>query len=623
MDATNSLRRSMSKQTLSTRSIDNIRKMLLSMVDDIRVVLIKLAEKLYVLKQLKTAPPDIQKAIATEAMAIYAPLANRLGIGQLKWQLEDLAFRYIDPDAYKAISKSLKQRRVDRDQYVKMVSDELQQLVTTTHIKNTQIDGRAKHIYSIYRKMQRKNVDIDEIYDAIAFRILVPSIEDCYTTLGSVHAKWKHIPKEFDDYVTLPKPNGYRSIHTAVIGPQQRHVEIQIRTHQMHDEAELGVAAHWAYKEGSTQQTGHEAKIAWLRQVMDWQKEITESGEEDPGVLSKVIDDHIYVFTPNGDVISLPCGATPLDFAYYIHSEVGNRCRGAKVNGKIVTLKHPLETGTVVDILTTKTGHPSRDWLNPHLGFIATARAKAKIQQWFNKQEEQQHLQEGHAILDKELKRHHLKAAGLDKIARQLNYKTPDALLIALGHGKLRLSAIVNLIDGAPTHLAEESPEKKPPTQPTPPQPTSKSISPVSIHGESNMLTNLARCCKPMPGDPIIGYITQGRGISVHHQKCPNIKRSRQQRQERLITLDWSETADVSYPIHLTLTAHDRHGLAKDITQTLANEKLTASALGILPSKDDQTVALSVTVHINHIATLEKIVSKLSQVPGVVDVRRT
>jgi GTP pyrophosphokinase len=515
-------------------SIDNIRKMLLAMVDDVSVVLLKLAERLCILRNIAIFNDAKKRQVAKETMDIYAPLANRLGIGQLKWQLEDLSFRYLQPDAYKKISAALNERRLDRESYIKQFMGELNDVLREAEVQNFQISGRAKHIYSIHKKMMRKNLPIQEIYDISAMRILVPTVADCYTALSSVHARWTHIQKEFDDYIATPKPNGYRSIHTAVIGSNDKPIEIQIRTTKMHEEAELGVAAHWLYKEGIGKPSSYEEKILWLRQVLDWQKEIAKTDAAKADIQTELFDDRVYVFTPNGAVLDLMKGATPLDFAYHIHSELGHRCRGAKANGHIVPLIYALKTGDRIEILTIKEGHPSRDWMNPHLGYLKTARAKAKVAQWFKKQDYERHLADGKNLIEKELKRLHNKEANLEQIALKLNYKTGDDLLAALGRGEIGVNAIVSNspVPEETQHIAKIKTGLLK-------QKISDVFTKIDVEGVGNLLIHLALCCNPEPGEAIIGYVTRTHGITIHREDCANITRAQTIHDEKIISVNW------------------------------------------------------------------------------------
>ena len=543
--------------------IDNIRKMLLAMVDDVRAVLIKLAERLCVLRSAKILSEQSKQQLAQETMAIYAPLANRLGIWHIKWELEDLAFRYLEPQKYQEISKALSERRIDRDKYVEQMISSLTTLLEKAGVSNIEVTGRAKHIYSIYRKMQRKNIDFNEIYDATALRVIVPTIEDCYTVLSNVHATWQHIAKEFDDYIATPKANGYKSIHSAIIGPGNKSVEVQIRTFKMHEESELGVAAHWVYKEGPQKSSDYEAKIAWLRQVMDWQQEVTQT-EDSLDEVHNIFADRVYVFTPNNDIIDLPRGASVLDFAYHVHSEVGHRCRGAKVNNSIVNLTYQLKTGESVEILTRKQPSPSRDWLNPHLGFVKTARAKAKINSWFRKQED-----------DKSL-----------KIKSSIEVIKPVEKIVPK----------IPIISKKPTN--------------------------IEIQGVDNLLTHIANCCQPIPGDTIIGYITQGRGISIHREDCFNIVRIKKAKSERLVEVNWGTMANNRYPVNLIIEAYNRHNLIKDISNIIANENISLMGLNANVSKKDNIAYINLTVEIESLSSLDNIIMKIKQLSNVLKIKR-
>lgn len=618
MDNIHTLHGRLTQGTPLATTIDNLRKMLLAMVEDVRVVLIKLAERLCILRNMLTFTEEEKTRVARETMDVYAPLANRLGIGHLKWQLEDLSFRYLEPEKYLKLSREIKDRRAVRDQYVASFLVKLKEELASIELDHFEVTGRAKHIFSIFKKMQRKNVALEEIYDAIAFRILVPTIEDCYSVLGAVHSLWPHIAKEFDDYIIHPKPNGYRSIHTAVVGPNDKFVEIQIRTFAMHQEAELGVAAHWIYKEGSRETTGYEDKIAWLRQVMDWQKEVAAGKDET--LFFKAFEDRLYVFTPNGDVIDLPTGATPLDFAYQIHSELGHRCRGAKVNGVMVPLTYSLRTGEKVDILTTKQGHPSRDWLNPHLGYLKTSRARAKVMTWFRKQDHDRHVEQGHDLLDKELKRLGKEIAYDDLVAR-FHLKSKEELFAALGRGDLRFQQIA--------HSLQE--QQEPPTE------TEKLLNAVAAHeikkstdlptdivigGVSNLVTHLARCCKPVPGDDIVGYITVGRGVSIHRADCHNTQEKFSLSPDRKIEVSWGGASKRRYPTDLSILANDNPNLMHDIIGLLANEHVPVISANSIPNRKNNTMVLYLTIEVDSINPLDRLVTRLSQLAGVMTVNR-
>jgi len=603
----------------SNNAIDNIRKMLLAMVDDVRIVLIKLAERLAILRHMQALPEKDKLREAKITQDIYAPLANRLGIGHLKWELEDLSFRYLDPEKFTYISETLKSTRNEREIYVKKVINLLETVVKSLGITEVEVDGRAKHIYSIYKKMLRKNVDLDEIYDVIAFRILLPTIEDCYTVLGYVHDKWAPIPKEFDDYIAQPKPNGYKSIHTAVIGPDERVMEVQIRTFEMHQIAELGVAAHWVYKEGKAIKTGYEAKIAWLRQVMDWQKEITQATEPSEQDYSQVFDDHVYIFTPGGDVLELAKGATPLDFAYHIHTDVGHRCRGAKINGHIVPLTYQLKTGECVEILTTKEEHPSRDWLNPNLGYLKTPRARAKVHHWFRQLNHEKHLGDGEVMVDKELRRLGEKALNIDKLVAHLKFSNANELYSAVGRGDISISSLVHTIQEI-THPAEAAADHVPEIHL--PIKAPATLTDIEVQGVGNLLTHTALCCKPIPGDAVIGYVTQGHGVSIHRQDCSNILHISTQQKDRLIQVSWGTKTKSKYVVDLQVNAYDRQGLMNDITQLLVSERISILNLNGKLNNRENVAHIHLTIEIDGLNPLSRILARLQQVPNVMEVKR-
>lgn len=620
MDALQTL----SEQTgrvVSQNNIDNIRKMLLAMVDDVRIVLIKLAERLAILRHLVRLSDTEKRREAKITQDIYAPLANRLGIGQLKWELEDLSFRYLNPETYSSIRTALNSTRVERENYVKDLIHTLEKEALDLNITQVKVEGRAKHIYSIYRKMTRKNVNFSEIYDVLAFRILVPTIEDCYRVLGHVHSLWAPIPKEFDDYVSKPKPNGYRSIHTAVIGPHGRTMEIQIRTFGMHAEAELGVAAHWIYKEGKPIKTGYEAKIAWLRQIMDWQLEVTQTDKPAQQAYAHVFDEHIYVFTPQGDVIELIKDATPLDFAYYIHTSLGHRCRGARVNGQMVPLTHPLKTGECVEILTAKKEHPSRDWLISSLGYLKTSRAKSKVLHWLREQHAGEHKEQGETILEKELRRLKLKDIDYEKLAQKMHFPSTEHLFISIGRGDTTLTTVINTIQS----ISEAPPETKTPTLlPLGPSQISGG-SDIQVLGVGNLLTHIAMCCKPVPYDPILGYVTQGQGISIHRADCINILHMSDggaQQKERLIQVTWGEKIEQHYTVNLAVDAYDRPGLIRDVTQVVLSENISILGLNCVTNKNNHTAHIQLSIEVQNLHFLSRILTRIMQLPNVADARR-
>ncbi|MED5251360.1 MAG: GTP diphosphokinase, partial [Pseudomonadota bacterium] len=529
---------------------ENLRKMLVNMVGDVRVALIKIAERTCALRQVKDAPREKCLQVAREVADIYAPLAHRLGIGQINWELEDLSFRYLHEDEYKAIAKLLAEKRLDRDRYIHDVVETLKGLMEAQHIHRYDVSGRAKHIYSIWRKMKRKRIDFSQVHDVRAVRILVPEVTDCYTVLGIVHSRWHHVPNEFDDYIANPKKNGYQSLHTAVLGPENKVLEIQIRTFAMHDEAELGVCAHWRYKGHDTnaKSRSYEEKIAWLRQVLEWQDEVGGFGDLREGLSSDVAPDRIYVFTPDGHVIDLPRIATPIDFAYRVHTEIGHRCRGAKVNGRIVPLTYKLKTGQQIEILTATKGGPSRDWLNPSLGYVRTSRARAKIQAWFKHQARDQNLDEGRTLFEREMRRLDVEGLDLTKLAKAVNYQHADDMYAALGAGDLRIGQVLHQAQQLFGETDDQEQLDRLLAKPRR-QPSKATQSDITVLGVGNLKTSMANCCRPVPGEPIVGFITQGRGVTVHRQDCSNILQLRMEEPQRIIEVEWGERAHTRYPV--------------------------------------------------------------------------
>lgn len=597
--------------------MDKLRKMLLAMVDDPRSILVKLAEHLCLLRIAKYFPPAKQKQIAEQAADIYAPLANRLGIGQLKWEMEDLAFRFRDPNTYKYIAKLLDEKRVDREDYIQQVIQELRAALAQDGIQ-ADVQGRVKHIYSIWRKMQRKKVDYEEIYDVRAVRILVQEVRDCYAALGTVHRLWRHIPKEFDDYIAMAKENGYQSLHTAVIGPKGKAVEVQIRTHQMHQDSELGVASHWRYKEGVRHDPRYEDKIAWLRQLIDWQEQVADADELVNELREKVYEDRVYVLTPGGEVVDLQRGATPLDFAYHVHTNIGHRCRGAKVNGRIVPLTYQLSTGERVEILTGGEPNPSRDWLNPDLGYIITARARSKIRAWFREQNREQNLAAGRSLIEKELHRLGIESLDYKALAPKFNFEEGEEILVALGRGDLRPIQVINLAREA--HLLPKvETEEMPPTH-TETSPPSFNPDTLVVQGVEHLLTHMAGCCRPIPGDKIIGYVTQGKGVAVHRRECANIIHMQQTRPERLVEVSWGIEGQQKYPVTIEIVANDRANLLRDITQIFANER--SSILALSSSLKDEIAYITLTVEVIGLERLGKTLERIQQLPHVMQVRR-
>jgi GTP pyrophosphokinase len=591
--------------------IDRLRKLFLAMVSDIRVVLIKLAERTCIMRGIKSINPTERSHIAQESMDIYAPLANRLGIGQLKWELEDTAFHYIDPITYKNIAKYLAERRVDRENQIQEIISRLKTKLTEAHIKGD-IAGRAKHIYSIYLKKQRKNVDLGNIYDYSAIRVLVPTIQDCYTALSIVHSEWEHIEEEFDDYITTPKPNGYRSIHTAVIGPGGKNFEIQIRTNEMHEESERGVAAHWVYKEGKTQQSGYESKILFLRQLLDWHRDIANEDDKTKLSYDELLADRVYVFTPAGDILDLPAGATPLDCAYQIHSQVGNHCRGAKINGHIVQLTYTMQMGDQIEIMTNPNGTPSRDWLNSEFGYITTARARDKISHWFRQLDLNQHIENGRRILEREFSKANTHL-NLQKLAAHFQLKDEDTFLAALGRGNIRAVQIA--------HLVDTQHEPKPSTSPIIAKKIVEKSKGMNIAGISDLLTRIARCCKPIPGDDIVGFITQGSGVTIHKKSCNNVSHLDSTHNDRLIAVAWDAEHSGSYYVDLQVRAHSRDTLLKEITTVLANAKINLTNFNSAVNRNNMLI-ISLTIQIHALTQLKDLINQINHLQGVIEAKR-
>lgn len=597
--------------------MDNIRKMLLAMADDVRVVLIKLAERLCILRSSAPLPAPMRQQIATEAMEIYAPLANRLGIGAIKWEMEDLAFRFLHPQDYKEIAKGLKEKRLDRERFVNLIVATLNQELKSMGIDHFAVYGRAKHIHSIYRKMQRKNLPLSEIYDAIAVRVLVDNQEQCYQTLGLVHALWVPIPKEFDDYIVAPKPNGYQSLHTAVYGPEQRVFEVQIRTFAMHELAEMGVAAHWKYKEGvAPKKESYERKIEWLREVLAWHREVALQQGGAHVMEAEFLEDRVYVFTPDGDVLDLPHGVTVLDFAYHVHTNLGHRCRGAKVNQHIVSLTYQLKTGDRIEILTGKEERPSRDWINPHLNYLKTSRAKAKVLHWFKLQDFDKNKLWGEELLEKELNALGIKNDKLHEIAELLHYKSSDDLFAALGRGDLKISQILARL--APEPRVEQ-------WKPILPKSIEKRLAPrndLQIEGVGNLLSHMARCCQPLPGDSVVGYITLGRGVSIHRQDCHNILKASEKQKQRFLSVSWMQLQKEKYWVDLLVKAYDRPDLLKDVSSLLASEKMNVCAVDSDTRTLENSVLISLSVEIESLNSLSRLLTRLQQIPNVWEARR-
>ena len=584
-----------------------LRKMVLGMVEDVRVVLIRLASRTQTLRFFSKNTSPERVSYARETLDIYSPLANRLGVWQLKWELEDLSFRYLEPEVYKRIAQMLDERRVERQQYIARTIATLARELEEVGVK-AEITGRPKHIYSIWNKMRSKSLDFSEVYDVRAARIIVPSVKDCYTALGVVHNLWQPIPKEFDDYISRPKGNLYQSLHTAVVGPAGRTLEVQIRTEEMHRQAEFGVAAHWRYKEPgkpSRREGAFEQKIAWLRELLAWRDEIADWGKS-----ARTIDDSVYVLTPQGKVIDLPAGSTPLDFAYALHTDLGHRCRGARVDGRIVTLDTPLASGQRVEIIAAKSGGPSRDWLSAERGFVKSPRARQKIRQWFNAKALADTIAAGRAAVGKELRRGGATQASLEGLASRLGFGKPDDLFAAVARDEINLRQLQTALRGEPAPSKEEIVKR---TKGKTSQPG------VLIVGLDRLLTQLARCCKPVPPDPIRGFVTRGKGVSVHREDCPSLKRLAERQPERLIETDWGK-GEGSYTVDMTVTAADRRGLLRDIGDALARERINVTA--VRTQSRDELAFMRFTFDVANLGQLKRAFAVVRSLKGVIRVGR-
>ena len=598
--------------------VDNLRKMLVSMIDDVRVALIKLAERTAAIRAVKDAPEEKRIKVAREVFNIYAPLAHRLGIGHLKWELEDVSFRYLEPLPYQKVATLLDEKRLARQDYVADVVKTLTAELEEAGIE-CEVNGRAKHIYSICRKMKRKNIEFSQVYDVRAVRVLVPTLRDCYGALGIIHSLWRHIPHEFDDYIANPKENGYQSLHTAVIGPEGKGMEVQIRTQEMHEDAELGVCAHWKYKGTDTngKDQAYEQKIAWLRQVVEWHEEIGDLPELMSDLRSDINPDRIYVFTPEGHVVDLPPSATSVDFAYRVHTEIGHRTRGAKVNGRIVPLTYMLKTGEQVEILTSKEARPSRDWMNQDSGYINTARARAKVAHWFKLQAKDTNQEEGRQLLMRELDRLDLARLPLSDVATAMNMKNAEDLFAAIGAGDVRLGQVVSYISRQ-TDIKQSQQEL-----PLLKTPSVASNNDISIQGVGHLLTQIAQCCKPVPGDDISGYVTLGRGVSVHRQDCENLMHHDMTEPQRILEVSWGGKVSQMYPVDIDISAYDRTGLLRDVSLVLADSGVNVVAVNTRTDQKDHLANMQITVEIDSLSKLGRVLNKLNQLPNVLTVRRS
>ncbi len=605
---------SMGRFSFDEKESESLRKMFLAMFSDVRVVLIKLADRLHNMRTLGSLPEERRRRIARETLEIFAPLANRLGIWQWKWELEDLGFRYVSPKRYREIAELIAERRLSRERDVQNYTDVLRQQLAEAGIPNASISGRPKHIYSIHRKMERKGLPFDQIHDISGVRVVVDTVAQCYSVLGIVHGLWRPIPGEFDDYIATPKDNLYRSLHTAVVTDDGKTLEVQIRTNDMHETAEYGIAAHWLYKEGRKQQDiEFEQKISWLRQLMEWRQDITDATEFIASLKTDVFQDRVYTFTPKGDVVDLPSGSTAIDFAYHIHTEIGHRCRGAKVNGKLIGLDYQLKNGDQVVILTAKRGGPSRDWLNPALGYVRTSRARSKVRQWFRRQDREKNIAQGRELLERELKRLDVAGMAHEKVAQLFQYERLEEFLAAVGYGDITGQQIATRI------IEAERQERAPDEETALPAiaPTTVMGEGVTVRGTGGLLTHLARCCSPVPGDEITGYVTRGRGVTVHRRDCPNVLRIGEP--ERVIEVEWGIERQ-TYPVAIHIMAYDRSGLMRDIAALLAAADINVTALNVTTTKNVAT--FRATLEISDVAQLSSVLTRIERLPNVVEARR-
>jgi guanosine-3',5'-bis(diphosphate) 3'-pyrophosphohydrolase len=635
--------------TLEEEQAENLRKMFLAMAEDVRVVLIKLADRLHNMRTLSSLPQDKQRKIAKETMEIYAPLASRLGIWQMKWELEDLSFHYLDPQRYHEIANRLASQRKEREAYIARVIDVLRPALQQAGIE-AELYGRPKHIYSIHKKMERKGRPMDQIYDLIAVRVIVNEVRDCYAALGVVHSLWRPIPGEFDDYIAVPKENLYQSLHTAVVALDGLPIEIQIRTHDMHRISEYGIAAHWRYKEGSKRDINFETKLAWLRQLMEWRREIVDAREFVESLKTDIFQDQVYVFTPKGDIIDLPAGSTPLDFAYRIHTDIGHRCRGARVNGRLVSLDYRLQNGERVEIVAAKTGGPSRDWLNPNLGFTKTSHARDKIRQWFKRQGRAENIAQGKELLERELKSLGL-AQDFEAVIRVFEENQPapgDSIekaaqrwqdgLRQLGYAPKRIEELITFFKqfskredlylaigsgdiSAPQvslHLLVLEEEKPVELRGVPTvAPAKEAIGGVQVMGEPGLLTSLGRCCNPVPGDEIVGYVTRGHGVTVHRRDCRNV--AKVDDPQRLVQVNWGLMPKQVYPVEVVIRATDRQGLLKDVATVVSGEHVNMAAVHSTMS-DNHMATITATLEVSSTEQLSRVLAQIDKTENVLEV---
>ncbi len=600
----------------SPQQIERLRRMLLSMVDDVRVMLIKLAYRVQRLRILAADDTPQRQVIAKETLDIFTPLANRLGLGQLKWEMEDLSFRFLEPLTYKRIAKLLEERRDDRESYITNAVSDINEMLEANGVK-AEVYGRPKHIYSIWKKMTSKQKDFNELFDVRAVRITVDEVADCYAVLGIVHGRWRHIAQEFDDYIANPKENGYKSLHTAVFGPEGKPLEIQIRSRAMHEFAEYGVAAHWRYKEGGGGDDGLEKGIASLRKLLDPNE--TKDEELIDSFHTELFPDRVFILTPKGKVLDLPQGATPLDFAYIVHTEIGHRCRGAKVNGRIVQLTYELKNGEQVDVLTSNKAAPSRDWMNPNLGYLKTKRARSKVKSWFKHQDYELNILDGKACYERELNRLGLVKVSLQKIVDHYQHASADDFFAAIGRGDITSGQLANAL-----HEVFSDKQEDIPLMAKSAKPLKKSLKgdEVRIRGVANLLTSISNCCKPLPGDQIVGFITRGKGVAVHRKDCVNIINLEAEKCDRLIEADWGDALQKTYSVAIHVEAFDRQGLLRDVSKVLSDEKVDVVGVRTLSNKDEQTADMTISVEISDLDQLGRVMDKVNQLSNIISVSR-
>jgi GTP pyrophosphokinase len=602
--------------SLPPAQAETLRKMLLAVVADPRLVLARVAEQLWLLRAARQADAGERRRLAAQTRDVYAPLANRLGLAVLKWELEDYAFRYLEPDAYREIAASLNERRSDRERYIEEFRALLGKALAAAGVE-AEIEGRPKHIFSIWRKMRRKGLAFEQVFDVRAVRILLDSVADCYAALGVVHSLWDYIPAEFDDYIATPKANGYRSIHTAVLGPGGKAVEVQLRTHEMHDRAELGIAAHWRYKEGGRRDLGFEAKVEQLRALLA----PGAAAEDDPlgQVGATLFADHVYALSPKGDVVELPAGATPLDFAYHVHTNLGHRCRGARVDGRMVPLDHRLQNGATVEIITAKDPQPSRDWLVESLGFLASKSARAKVRAWFRHVDEAEHARAGRAVLERELGRRGTAPSVVD-IGAELGFESPAELYVALGAGDVSAAQLAAALQRRERAI---EPQAQAPTV-SPPGARARPVAAdgIRVMGVGDLLSNFARCCRPVPPEPIVGYVTLGRGVTIHRATCGNLARMQTRQPDRVLPVDWGGDRDRLYPVEFSVLAFDRRGLVRDVSGIVADARLSIDRMTTATNQADKTADMTLAVKVHDLGELEAVAARIAGLPDVIRVQR-